>query len=180
MAAPLEIKEDFRRLKWAGYYFVGLGVLFSLVWVLFLRAVPSSFADLMYLCLGPGMILIGVMASRLQQRSNVRLTISDDAVTFTPIGWNQSPVRLPMADIKAVSMIKGAIHNQNLRFDTKDQSYELLSGHLERESRDIINLISIRLENDGMHLVERMSDILGAPTGKWEVHEGIPYKEGPK
>ncbi|MEM9787355.1 MAG: hypothetical protein AAF801_12690 [Pseudomonadota bacterium] len=174
--ADTHIREDFRLRRVGGGLLVFIALPITLIWARFGLPLRYDFVDLLFILGGPGMLLAGLWAAFPRRAPQVRMTIGDDAIW---IMTRQGEKVIALGDLISVQWhYVGRNNNQRLKFRTAKISVFFDVVHLTHEARDIINLIAIRLENQGKIMREGRARITGAPDGIWTVMEGDPFEQG--
>jgi hypothetical protein len=118
---------------------------------------------------------LGLWADFPARKPALRITISDQAVTL-----HSPPRTIQLAALHSIRLRRPALANHDqIIFKTDEDLIPFNVAHLTHDAPDIINLIGIRLEKQGRHLREERSDVLGAPTGLWEVQIGPAFESTP-
>ncbi|MEL6681322.1 MAG: hypothetical protein AAFQ09_01605 [Pseudomonadota bacterium] len=174
-SADFEIYEDFRFRRAGGWLLILVSLPLTLIWALVGVPPRFNFADLVFLVGGPGMLLSGLWVAFPRRAPGVKMTISADKVTIL----TRRGVAVLMLDdlvrIKKTRPIMGKF--DRLTFETEDGAAKFDVIQLTREASDIINLISIRLEQRGKFLKQGRTDVLGALNGIWDVRAGDPFEQ---
>lgn len=173
MAADTLIKEDFRPRRVAGGLFVFLGVPLTLIFVRFGLSRIDDFLDALFLATGPLMIIGGLALSFPRRRPRIKLRITDDLIELPMLGKS-----IALMDLEQISIrrpLSGKHDRLTMTAGTEDTVFDVIQ--LTHEARDIINLISIRLETQGRRLKEGRTDVMGAASGIWTVLEGTPFEK---
>lgn len=174
MAADTLVKEDFRPRRVAGGVFIFLGLPTTLITARFGLAAIDSLLDGLILASGPLMIIGGLWLAFPRRRPLVKLRISDAEIEAIGRG---DPIRLRQLDRITIRKPLGARHDR-MTLISGDNDVSLDIHHMTHEARDILKLISIRLECQGRFLREGQTAVRGAPNGIWEVLEGAPFEDG--
>ena len=169
----IAVRDAFRGRRVAGAALVFLSLPITLIWVRFGLPPQFNFGGFTFALGGPGLLAFGLWAAFPRRAPAVRLLITDDRLVVQP-GTKETVIPLSaLIQITKDRPLTGK--HDRLSFETSDTQAMLNIYHTTHEAADIINLISIRLEGRGGHLVERQSDVLGAPTGVWQLRAGRPF-----
>lgn len=171
----IAVQEVFRSRRVAGAALMFIAFPITLMWLRFGLPLRFSFANFVFMTGGPGLLFFGLWAAFPQRPPAVRLLISDDRLVVNT-GKRQTVIALD--DLICVTKDRPLLANHDrLTLETADDKAQLYIVQMTHEAADIINLISVRLEGRGQHLVEGRSDVLGARTGVWEVVTGNPFEK---
>lgn len=170
------IRESFRQRRAGGGLLVFIGLPLTLFWARFGLPPRGVSADLFFFLAGPGVLLMGLWAAFPRRTPRIVLTLSDDAIRVRTV---QGDMPIQLEDLIRVTKTRPlSARFDRLTFETSDSKTVLDVIQLTHEANDIIKLISIRLEKMGKYLREGRTEIMGAPSGVWDVHTGNPFEEG--
>lgn len=172
----VEITQSFRGRRAAGGALIVIALPLILIWLRFGPPMLFRFADMLFVIAGPGLLLFGLWAAFPQRAPAVQLRIEEARLVIRP-GPRETVVPLD-ALIRITKDRPLTGKHDRLLFETADLSAQMNVFHMTHEAADIIALVSMRLEGQGRHLVEGRSDVLGAPTGVWDVVTGNPFEKG--
>jgi hypothetical protein len=172
--ADVRIRQEFRTRRVAGGALVFIGLPLTLIWVRFGLPPRFVFADLLMILAGPGMVLLGLWAAFPRGKPAVRLLITDDNLV---VGSGENQVTVPLTDLQRVIKSRPLGREHMLTFETADAAVPFLLIHLTHTHLEIVNLVSMRLEQMGRYLAEGRTEIAGAPNGVWEVMNGNPFEK---
>lgn len=171
MTAETRIKDSFRLRRVAGGALLFIGLPLNLILARFAWPWVDGPSDALFLFSALLPVALGLWAAFPRRKPALRMTISDQAVTF-----HSPPGTIQLAALQSIRLRRPAMakHDQ-LIFKTDAVSILFNVMHLTHDAPDIVNLIGLRLENQGRHLREKRSDVLGARTGLWEVQIGPAF-----
>lgn len=173
----VEIMQSLRGRRVAGGVLIVIALPLILIWLRFGPPMQFRLADMLFVIGGPGLLLLGLWAAFPQRGPAVQLRIEHERLVIRP-GPRETVVSLDaLTRITKDRPLTGK--HDRLLFDTADGGVWMNVFQMTHEAADIIALVSMRLEERGRYLVEGRSDVLGAPTGVWDVVTGNPFaKEG--
>jgi hypothetical protein len=175
MTAETRIKDSFRIRRVAGGALLFISLPLNLILVRFAWPAVDDPSDALFLLSALLPVALGLWAAFPLRKPALRMTISDQAVTL-----HNPPRTIQLAAIYSIRLRRPALakHDQII-FKTDEDLIPFNVAHLTHDSPDIINLIGIRLENQGRHLREKRSEVRGARTGLWEVVTGAAFEQRP-
>lgn len=170
------IKESQRYRKVGGGFLVFLGLILMLFTARFVLPDANSVRDLGLLSLGPCTLALGLWAAFPRRVAALRMVITDNTIQIKSLSGDVAVIQL--SDLQSIFIARPLMANlERLTFVTAAQEYHFDMAQLTHEARDIIHLISMRLENKTMHLEQELSPVMGAETGRWCVRAGNPFGE---
>lgn len=168
------ICDDFRVRRIAGICLIAICLPLSVLvtWITLLGSIDIG--D--FLLVGAGLLVtlavFWAAFPRGDPKIHLRLTEAD---LHFPLEGNSS---ISLDRLQSIR-ITHPIHLQHARLTfvhSDGESVRLDVNHLTHEAKDIINLVGLRLEQVNRHLVQGMTEVMGAPNGIWEVREGLPFE----
>ncbi len=166
------IKEDFGFRRVGGGLLIFIGLPLTLIVARFALPSVQSASDVLFLLPAPMLVAAGLWAAFPRRKPDVRMTISDEAVTLH--ATNQT---LPLDSIQSIRLHMPALAKYyRLTFQTMKGPATFDIVHLTHEGPDILNLIGIRLEERGRYLLQARSEVLGALTDTWQVQTGTAFE----
>ncbi|WP_108816508.1 hypothetical protein [Loktanella sp. Alg231-35] len=173
--AETYITQTHRPRRVGGALLVVIALPLTLIAARFGLPYAESFSDFWPLLGGPLLLIAGLWAAFPRHPPAVRLTITDDMMRFHALQKD-----IPLDTLKSITYSMPALSKHyRLGFETDEETTPLDLVHLTHEGRDIINLISVRLEKRGKHLQEGHTAIRGAKNSIWKVLDGIPFEQAP-
>lgn len=163
-----------RRIGGAVLSVIGLALTLSVTW--FGLASVRSTADALIVAVGPAVLILGLWAAFPLRAAPVRMIISDSSLIMP---GRKSDTAIAFDALQQVALSRPVLSkHERLTFTTTKGDHHFDVIHLPHEARDIINLISIRMEAQGTSLQEGRTEVLGAPSGIWQVTKGTPFEHG--
>lgn len=175
MTTDTLVREDFRHRRVHGGLLVFIALPLTLFWARFGFPLRYDWKDLLFFASGPGMLLCALWAAFPTRAPAVRLRIKDDELVLHQRGPRAGDYTIALVDLVRIQRPSKLIKQDRLIFATKDGEVTMDVVQLTHTATEILNLVSIRLENQSKHLFETTSPVLGAGTGIWEVREGNPF-----
>ena len=167
MTTQTDIRENFKRRKLGGGLLCIIAVPLTLLWATLALPPSFTFADLILLLGGPGLLALGLWAMFGQPAPRIRITLTDDGLTLHPGMTNQpDPTMIAWQDLTGLSYKS---NGKLLRVHHQSGVCTVRTYFLDRTLHDIVHLITLRLENTGHHLVQRQSPVMGANLPQWDV-----------
>lgn len=116
---------------------------------------------------------VGVWLVSQKVKPRVRIVILDTGLAVVPGGFQKPPVEIGWHDLAMVTL-RGSGGITRIQFHTTPDQlvYEVVTRPLDRDAAEIIRLISIRLEMQGMRLEQEISAVLGARVNRWQLRQG--------
>ncbi|PXW70998.1 hypothetical protein C7964_102898 [Loktanella sp. PT4BL] len=175
MTAETRIRDSFRIRRVAGGALLFISLPLNLILVRFAWPRVDGPTDALFLLSALLPVALGLWAAFPLRKPALRMTIRDQAVTL-----HSPPRTIQLAALHSIRLHRPALakHDQII-FKTDEDLIPFNIAHLTHDAPDIINLIGIRLENQGRHLREKRSEVLGARTGLWEVVTGAAFEQRP-
>lgn len=172
MATDTIIKQDPRPRRLGGVLMLLLGLPLTLFTAWILLTIEPDFFDFYILIPGLFFLILGFWAIFSDAHKKVRLRITDQAIVLP----QQKGASIPLAELKRVRLTRPLLAKvHRLTFEASGAEFNFDLTHLNISGRDIVSLISKRLENQGAYLEEGAGEITGAPNGIWEVRQGTPF-----
>ncbi|MEO1639774.1 MAG: hypothetical protein AAFU41_11070 [Pseudomonadota bacterium] len=166
------IKQDPRPRRIGGALLLLIGIPLTLIAIRILMIITPTLFDVFLFSGGPFLMALGIWAIASSQHQKVRLRITDDAIALPSNG----DVSIPLKALTRVRLTRPVLaKHERLSFETVNGSTDFDVIHLTAQGRDIVSMISARLENQGAYLEEGAGDITGAPNGIWDVRQGRPF-----
>lgn len=173
--ADTVIMGTHRPRQFAGGVFFLIGVPITLLLGLMAFAGHSDVSDLLVLLIGPLLLAFGLWLAFPRHPPTAKLTISDQSITIM-----RANRVVPLDALTRVKQRRPFLANYSqLMFCTTDEEFPFDVAHVTQDARDIINLISIRLERQGKSLHQTRTDVAGALSGIWEVQNSVPFADTP-
>ncbi len=163
-----------RGLRSGGWLIAAIGVVFTLFWLMLMAQDRAHVLDLGLLLMGPVALFGGIWLGRYPFRPRLRLQLVGDTLTVWPQTFAGEAVTLDCAELTRISLV-GVGRRRWIIFDTAGTSTRMTADALSAEREEVLRRVAIRIEAQGKYLEEEMSEVMGAATGRYVVHEGAAY-----
>ncbi|MEM8536479.1 MAG: hypothetical protein AAGF56_01320 [Pseudomonadota bacterium] len=166
------IKQDPRQRRIGGAFLLLIGLPLTLIAARVWMIITPDLLDVAIMASGPLLIALGVWAIVSSQDRKVRLRITDDAVIIP--GKANSVILLDRLDRVTLSRPLMSKHDV-LTFEAGGEKALFDVIHLKVSARDIVSMVSARMENRDVYLHELMGEVSGLPTGVWVTRQGTKF-----
>ena len=157
-----------------------LGPVFALLvvfWVAVSMLDPGFFIEPIMIA---GVLILGLLSYLLWRARNFkrpRIALARDRITVWSGPFANVDNEFALGTLESVS-IRGSGHTRRIVFQSGNQQAEVLVTPLEHNDREVLRLVSLRVESLGKSLVEDISPVMGAKTGVWRIVDEAPF-DGP-
>jgi len=166
------IRQDPRPRRIGGVLLLLMGIPLTLISIHALTVITPDLFDVFLFSGGPCLMALGLWGIFNTQHQKVRLMITDTAISL-PSNGN---VVIPLDALTCIRLTRPILaKHDRLTFETGSNKTDFDVVQMREQARDIVNLISARLENHGAYLEEGAGEITGAPNGVWNVKKGRPF-----
>lgn len=166
------IREDGHARRRGGIGAIVIGLPGLAFWAVFGGKVFATAAAPLFI-LSLLFATVGVWLVSQKVKPRVRIVIRDAGLTVVHGGLPKPSVEIGWGDLTLVTL-QGRDATARIQFHTAPGApvYEVMTRPLDHNAPEIIRLISIRLQMQGMRLEQDISAVLGAATGRWHRRGG--------